>query len=153
MKNVISFTMLIMTVILISSFSILKDDEGVPPDYGSRETTLIILKLTKMKRQNEKINDVFTDNYKGKFVMVDTLDEKYNDVDKYGYVFTPRAFWNEASGSGDSRMAASWSYSGTLTDRSTGTKYPIGYQGGAFGPFYKSYAKRLEKVRAKNATN
>ena len=70
MKNVISFTMLIMTVILTSSFSILKDDEGVPPDYGSRETTLIILKLTKMKQQNEKIKDVFTDNYKGKFVMV-----------------------------------------------------------------------------------
>ena len=153
MKNVISFTILIVIAILTSSYSILKDDEGVPPDYGSKETTLIILKLTKMKRQNEKIKDVFTDYYKGKFVMEDTLDEKYNDVDKYGYVFTPRAFWNEASGSGNTRMAASWSYSGTLTDRSTGTKYPIGYQGGAYGPFYKSYAKRLEKVRAKNASN
>ena len=145
--------MLIMTVILISSFSNLKDDEGVPPDYGSKETTLIILKLTKMNRVNEKIKDVFTDNYKGKFVMEDTLDEKYNDVDKYRYVFTPTVSWNEASGSGGTRMAAYWSYSGTLSDRSTGTKYPIGYEGGAFGPFYKSYAKRLEKVRAKNAAN
>ena len=145
--------MLIMTVILISSFSNLKDDEGVPPDYGRKETTLIILKLTKMNRVNEKIKDVFTDNYKGKFVMVDTVDEKYNDVDKYGYVFTPTVSWNEASGSGDTRMAAYWAYSGTLSDRSTGTKYPIGYEGGAFGPFYKSYAKRLEKVRAKNAAN
>jgi hypothetical protein len=153
MKTLISITMLIVATILTSSYSILKDDEGVPPDYGSKETTLIIIKLTKMKRQNEKIIDVFTDNYKGKFVMEDTLDEKYNDVDKYGYVFTPRAFWNEASGSGETRMAAYWSYSGTLTDRSTGTKYPIGYQGGAYGPFYKSYAKRLEKVRAKNAAN
>ena len=153
MKNVISFTMFIMTVILISSFSNLKDDEGVPPDYGSKETTLIILKLTKMNRVNEKIKDVFTDNYKGKFVMEDTLDEKYNDVDKYRYVFTPTVSWNEASGSGGTRMAAYWSYSGTLSDRSTGTKYPIGYEGGAFGPFYKSYAKRLEKVRAKNAAN
>ena len=145
--------MFIMTVILISSFSNLKDDEGVPPDYGSKETTLIILKLTKMNRVNEKIKDVFTDNYKGKFVMEDTLDEKYNDVDKYRYVFTPTVSWNEASGSGGTRMAAYWSYSGTLSDRSTGTKYPIGYEGGAFGPFYKSYAKRLEKVRAKNAAN
>ena len=153
MKTLISITMLIVVTILTSSYSILKDDEGVPPDYGSKETTLIIIKLTKMKPQNEKIKDVFTDNYKGKFVMEDTLDEKYIDVDKFGYVFTPRAFWNEASGSGNTRMAASWSYSGTLTDRSTGTKYPIGYQGGAYGPFYKSYAKRLEKVRAKNASN
>jgi len=153
MKNLISFTTLIVMAILTSSYSILKDDEGVPPDYGSKETTLIIIKLTKMKRQNEKIKDVFTDNYKGKFVMEDTLDEKYDDIDKYGYVFTPRAFWNNASGSGETRMAAYWSYSGTLTDRSTGTKYPIGYQGGAYGPFYKSYAKRLEKVRAKNAAN
>ena len=69
--------MLIMTIILISSFSNLKDDEGVPPDYGSKETTLIILKLTQMNRVNEKIKDVFTDNYKGKFVMVDTVDEKW----------------------------------------------------------------------------
>lgn len=147
--------LIVITLSVFSSFSLaLKGDEGVPPDFGKSNSTLLIVKLVKMNKQNEKIQKIFTEYYKGKFEMVENADDsKYSNTDEYRFVMTPRAIWNEATGMGDSRMAASWSYSAYITDKSTGKIYQVGFEGGAYGPFFKDYAKRLEKARAANAGN
>jgi hypothetical protein len=142
---------LALLAVLTSSFTLLmKGDEGVPPDFGKTETTLVIRNLEKMKTQNKKIREIFTEYYKGKFVMTDS-SAQYADIDEYRYVLTPVAIWNPATGMGDSRMPANWTYTASITDRKTGSVYPVGYEGGAYGPFFKSYAKRLEKARAMNS--
>jgi hypothetical protein len=154
--NIYSRTILLVIALSVfSSFSLaLKGDEGVPPDFGKSNSTLLIVKLVKMNKQNEKIQKIFTEYYKGKFEMVENADDsKYSNTDEYRFVMYTRAIWNEASGMGDSRMPASWSYSAYIIDKSTGKKYPVGFEGGAYGPFFKDYAIRLEKARAANAGN
>jgi hypothetical protein len=146
-----SFLFLLTLNYSFAPLSIAKDDDGVPPDFGSRETTLLIMKLEKMNAQNKKISEIFSKYYKGKFKMIESLDESYADTDKFGYVLMTRATFNPASGMGATRMPASWAYTGSIVDRVADKTYPVGYEGGAYGPFFKAYAKRIEKMRAKNS--
>ncbi len=156
MKNALTGLTLIIILLIVSSFSnsiIVKGDEGVPPDFGKTETTLIIMKLAKMKTANKNIEENFTKHYKGKFIMVDELNETYSDTEKFKYVMNTLAMWQPATGMGNTRMPASYTYTGSIVDRVTNKSYGVGYEGAAYGPFFKNYAKRLDAARLKNSSN
>jgi hypothetical protein len=133
-----------------------KDKPGIPPNLGKSETTMLVVKMPKMNKENTKLQSVFEEYYKGKYKMIEAgaLDKpEYADTEKFGFVFNYKSRFQEATGFGSTRDPAHWVYTAEVIDRATNQTYALDYEGDAYGPFFKSYVKKLEAARAKNAGN
>jgi hypothetical protein len=133
--------------------TIKEDDKQIPIGFGKEDVT--ILALRKTGRYNKWLEERFSENYNGNYIIVDPREltnTKYSNTKKYRYTFDGTettkssgvAPINTGSGMADTRISFS------LTDRSTGTVYKTSSMYAAATALIRDYLIVLERVRQRN---
>ena len=147
----IAFLFLLVGLVNTASAQrVFRDQDPVPPDFGKAPGTLLVVRSS-MKSLNKALDDVFSEYYKGPFKVIDPEDlskPDYADTETYRYTFNTSIGRIEASGMGDTRIAASNTYTYDVADRLTGKTNGLDFVGGAYKGLMKDYAKKLEEVRS-----
>lgn len=128
--------------------AVLKKDEVVPPDFIKPDETLIVL-MWGDESYDKYARGAFNEFYQGKKVFIGFGDlmenEKYQDLDKYPYVFS--------QGPGESEMYESSSYRYTaygsrpfhIYDRRKKEFYKSKVTSGFYKRIMEGYARGLNK--------
>ena len=134
----------------LSAQRIFRDQDPVPPDFGKAPGTLLLIR-SDQKGVNKALPAVFAEYYKGPFKLIDQADlalPEYADRVTYRYAFRTVTKFIGATGSGESRMPATYNYTFNVLDLKTDVPNGLTFDGAAYKGLMKAYAKKLEEVRA-----
>ena len=135
-----------------SSKNLFKDQDPVPADFGKEATTVLVIK-TEQNKVNKALESAFQKYYTGSYELIELSDlknKKYNDTEKYRYCFRTKIGYQAASGMGESRMAASNTYTYDVLDRKTMKANGLDFVGGAYKGLMEAYVKKMEEVKNGN---
>jgi hypothetical protein len=153
----VSFLLIIIWLFITSCASIVRasikeDNKQIPIGFGKEDIT--ILAVRKSNRYNKWLEERFSENYFGQYVIIDA-DElhhaKYQDIKKYRYIFdeakVTRRDMSGSTGVTDTYVSFS------IKDRSTGKVYKTRKIYGAPTAIMRDYLIVLEKVIRRNREN
>ncbi len=153
---IISAGFLLIAVFLFASCGAIiksyinKDDKNVPADFGKDKSPVLVVKWK--KKYNNKVAKYFKEYYKGEYLFISRkeLQTTYTDTLKYRYIFGNDFFVTSRVAGMPGESSGSLSF--RLTDRATNKTYETGVSSGtSWGTIAKTYIKKLEKAREKNA--
>ena len=135
-----------------SSKNLFKDQNPVTAEFGKETTTVLVIK-TEQNKVNKALESAFQKYYTGPYELIELSElknKKYNDTEKYRYCFRTTIGYQAASGMGDTRMAASNTYTYDVLDRKTMKKNGLDFVGGAYKGLMEAYVKKMEEVKNGN---
>lgn len=151
LKHVLSFLTVMVFIFFAIASAVTKEGMTVargqiPPEFNGYNGTLLIIKQS--KNWNKYAMKHFTENYKGKFIMIgeSEIDNYSNNLD-YRFMLTRSLFHSREIGvSGKSEPSTSESL--CTVDRKTEARYCT-LQSSNFGKLLKAYSAALEDERVK----
>jgi hypothetical protein len=158
-ETIRKLTTILLVLFIISCGAIVRstineDDKQIPIGFGKEDVT--ILAVRKMGRYDKWLEERFSENYNGKYVIIDPKElanTKYSDTKKYRYIFdeTETTKFNRVTATSTSSSMADTYISFSLTDRSTGTVYKTRTMYAAPTALMRDYLIALERVRQRNS--
>jgi len=158
-KNVILILFMVFPLFLSSCLKNLAmkritiENGAIPPDFGEKNTVLMCI-ITGKKSYDRYIEKHVTNEYKGQYEFVlreDIYNEKYNDIDKYRYLFDLDVITknvNTYSGTeAYTNQIRSASY--FILDRKTNDTYQSPVTSSFFSKIIQAYMINLEATRLK----
>ncbi len=142
----------IVKTMALNNYSVKKN--AIPPEFGNEDTVLLcILKGSNSRRKYT--GRAFTKKYHGKVEFIETMElysKKYEDVNKYRYVFDYNSgnlgatiSQNQSTGFIETSTPSTSNY--FMLDRKKWKNYNSGFSSGFYGKLLKAYAINLEKKR------